>query len=199
MTRESILFLIVGLLFGLGVGVVMSSTLSQRNLAAQSAPQSAGPTMPAGHPPTTGATNPQGMQTEVASAIEKARSEPTNFDAQFKAAQLYYQIQRFDSAIEFLQKANKIRPDDYQTIAALGVANLDAEHYDAAETWYRKAAAKNPNDIAVLAGICESTLQQGKVKPAEDAVANLEKVDPVNEDLKRFRDKLATLKSTGKT
>jgi tetratricopeptide (TPR) repeat protein len=143
----------------------------------------------------TGAQNPGGMQAEVTAQLEKARSDPKNFEAQLKAAELYYQIQRYDPAIEFLLKANQLKPDDYQTVAALGLVNLDAGHYDVAEKWYRAASLKKSDDVAVLAGLAAATLGKGDAKAAEQAIANLEKVDPTSEDLPRFKDKLASLKT----
>ena len=93
------------------------------------------------------------MQAEVTASIEKARNEPKNFDAQLKAAELYYQIQRYDQSIEYLLKANQLKPTDYQTVVTLGMVNLDAGHYDTAEKWYRAAMKMKPDDVAVLAGM----------------------------------------------
>ena len=115
----------------------------------------------------------------------------------WKAAQLYYQIQRYDPAIEFLLKANQLKPDDYQTLV-LGLVNLDAGHYDVAEKWYRAALLKKSDDVATLAGLAAATLGKGDAKAAEQAIANLEKVDPTSEDLPKFKDGLATLKAQGK-
>ena len=79
------------------------------------------------------------MYAQVQASIEKARNEPKNFEAQIQAADLYYQIQRFDQAIEYLLKANQLKPTDYRTVVLLGMVNLDAGHYDTAEKWYRAA------------------------------------------------------------
>ena len=189
------MYLVIGLLLGLGVGVVFASVLAQRD--AQRAESNGAQDLSPGQP-TGSRVNPQGAQAAVTATVEQARKEPGNFDAQLKAAELYYQIQRFDQAIEFLLKANKLRPDDYQTIAGLGVVNLDAGHFEEAEKWYRAAIAKKSDDVAVLAGLCASTLELGKVKAAEDAIAKLEKVDPTSTDLPQFREKLASLKSGDK-
>ena len=131
---------------------------------------------------------------KVTAQIEKARSEPKNFEAQIKAAELYYQIRRYDPAIEFLLKANQLKPDDYQTLGALGLVNLDAGHYDVAEKWYRAALLKKSDDVVTLAGLAAATLGKGDAKAAEQAIANLEKVDPTSEDLPQFKEKLASLK-----
>ena len=197
MTRENLLFAIIGLLFGFIVGFLFATTASQRYGPAAPAAISSGQ-MPSDHPPVganAGGQNPGGMQAEVTAQLEKARSEPKNFEAQVKAAELYYQIQRYDSAIEFLLKANQLKPDDYQTVAALGLVNLDAGHYDVAEKWYRAAILKKSDDAATLAGLAAATLGKGDAKAAEQAIANLEKTDPTSQDLPQFKEKLAALKS----
>lgn len=196
MTRDNLLFAIIGILLGFIIGFLFASNMSQRYGAVGPAAQSG--QMPADHPPAgpnAGGQNPGGMQAEVTASLEKARNEPKNFEAQVNAAQLYYQIQRYDSAIEFLLKANQLKPDDYQTVAALGVVNLDAGHYDVAENWYRAALLKKSDDVVTLAGLAAATLGKGDAKAAEQAIANLEKVDPSSQDLPQFRDRLATLKS----
>ena len=195
MSRENLLFAIIGILLGFIVGFMFASSMAQKTAMQQTAASSQ--TLPADHPPV-GAQNgpdPQKMREEVAASLEKARNEPKNFDAQMTAAQLYYQIQRYDQAIEFLLKANQIQPRDYRTVAALGLVNLDAGHYDQAEKWYRAAAKMKSDDVPVLAGIAEATLQKGDAKAAEDAIAQLEKVDPNSQDLPQFRDRLASLKA----
>ena len=197
MTRDNLLFVIIGVLFGFIVGFLFASTMNQRYGPGAPTALSSGQ-MPPDHPPVApnaGAQNPGGMQAEVTAQLEKARSEPKNFEAQVKAAELYYQIQRYDLAIEFLLKANQLKPDDYQTLVALGLVNLDAGHYDVAEKWYRAALLKKNDDVVTLAGLAAATLGKGDAKAAEVAIANLERVDPTSQDLPQFKDKLASLKA----
>ena len=197
MTRDNLLFVIIGVLFGFIVGFLFASTMNQRYGPGAPTALSSGQ-IPADHPPVganAAAQNPGGMQAEVTAQLEKARSEPKNFEAQVKAAELYYQIQRYDPAIEFLLKANQLKPDDYQTLVALGLVNLDAGHYDVAEKWYRAALLKKNDDVVTLAGLAAATLGKGDAKAAEVAIANLEKVDPTSQDLPQFKDKLASLKA----
>lgn len=195
MTRDNLLFAIIGLLFGFIVGFIFASTMAQRNAVAPVVSTSG--QMPADHPPVganAGGQNPGGMQAEVAAQLEKAKSEPKNFDAQIKAAELYYKIGSYGPSIEYLLKANQLKPDDYQTLVALGLVNLDAGHYDVSEKWYRAALMKKSDDVVVLAGLSAATLGKGDAKAAEQAIANLEKVDPSSEDLPQFKEKLASLK-----
>ena len=198
MSRENILFAIIGILLGFIIGFMFASAMSQKMASQQSAAASQG--MPADHPPVGGGQNaqaqdPQAVREQVAASLEKAKNEPNNFEAQVKAAELYYQIQRYDQAIEFLLKANQLKPTDYRTVVILGMVNLDAGHYDTAEKWYRAAMKMKSDDVMVLAGLAAATLEKGDAKAAEDAIAQLEKVDPTSQDLPNFRDKLASLKA----
>lgn len=198
MSRENILFAIIGLLLGFIVGFMFASSMSQK--AATPAVAGSAQGLPADHPPVSGgqqgaAPNPQAMQAQVQASLEKARNEPQNFEAQIQAADLYYQIQRYDQALEYLLKANQLKPTDYRTVVLLGMVNLDATHYDQAEKWYRAAMKMKQDDVMVLAGLAATTLQKGDAKAAEVAIAQLEKADPNSEDLPQFRDKLASLKA----
>ena len=197
MSRENILFAIIGILLGFIVGFMFASSMSQRMASQQATAASQG--MPADHPSVGAggaqAQDPQAVREQVTASLEKARNEPNNFEAQVKAAELYYQIQRYDQAIEFLLKANQLKPTDYRTVVILGMVNLDAGHYDTAEKWYRAAMKMKSDDVMVLAGLAAATLEKGDAKAAEDAIAKLEKVDPNSQDLPQFRDKLASLKA----
>ncbi len=198
MTRDNLLFVIIGVLFGFIVGFLFASTMNQRYGPGAPVPATASGQMPVDHPPVgANPVAPAGgnMQAEVTAQLDKARNEPKNFDAQVKAAELFYQIQRYDSATEFLLKANQLKPDDYQTLVALGLVNLDAGHYDVAEKWYKAALLKKGDDVPTLAGLAAATLGKGDAKAAEQAIANLEKADPTSEDLPNFKTRLASLKS----
>jgi tetratricopeptide (TPR) repeat protein len=195
MNRENLLFSIIGILFGFIVGFMFASTMNQKYGPGAPTP-TASQNLPSDHPPVgaNAAANPGGMQAEVTASIEKARNEPKNFEAQLKAAELYYQIQRYDQSIEYLLKANQLKPTDYQTVVNLGMVNLDAGHYDTAEKWYRAALKMKSDDVMVLAGMAETMLQKKDAKEAETAIAQLEKADPNSQDLPRFKSMLEGLK-----
>jgi tetratricopeptide (TPR) repeat protein len=195
MTRDNLLFAIIGVLFGFIVGFLFASTMNQRYGPGASPTALSGGQLPADHPPLgAGAPASGNMQAEVTAQIDEARKQPKNFEAQVKAAELFYKIGRFDPAIEFLLKANELKPDDYQTLVALGLVNLDAGHYDVSEKWYKAALMKKSDDVQALAGLAAASLGKGDAKAAEQAIANLEKADPTSEDLPQFKEKLAGLK-----
>jgi tetratricopeptide (TPR) repeat protein len=197
MSRENLLFGIIGILLGFIVGFMFASSMSQKT---QTAATSVSQDMPADHPPVgapnaAGGGNPEQVRAQVTADIEKARNEPKNFDAQVKAAELYYRIGRFDQAIEFLLKANQLKPTDYNTVVTLGMVNYDAGHYEPAEKWFRAAIKMKPDDVTVLEGLTETTLQKKDAKGAEEAIAQLEKANPNSQELPRFRELLSGLKS----
>jgi tetratricopeptide (TPR) repeat protein len=152
MTKENVLFSAVGLLLGFIVGFMFANSANQQGVAPRTLPPQVASSntatqssnLPPDHPSVT---DQQGMQKAAEEAIQQARNEPTNFDAQMKAAAFYYQIRRYNEAIEFLLKANQLRPDDVDTITALGSANLHAGNNEAAERWYTAALIKKPDDI----------------------------------------------------
>ena len=195
MTRDNILFAIIGILLGFIVGFMLASSMSQKAAMQQATASSR--SMPADHPPvgSQSTPDPQAIREQVTASIEKARNEPKNFEAQIEAADLYYQIGRFNEAIDFLLKANQLRPTDYRTVTLLGLVNLDARNYDTAEKWYQAAMKMKSDDVAVLAGLAAVKLGKGDAKAAEDAIAKLEKADPNSVDLPQFKDRLASLKA----
>ena len=149
LNKENILFCIIGLLGGLIIGFMFANSVNQSATLQQATRQNAN--LPAGHPdlPVEGSTTQGGAIPEVQAAIEKARNEPDNYDAQMRAAELFYQIQRFEGALEFLKRANQLKPDDYGVIVQIGNANFDADKYEEAEKWYTMALGKKPNDVNV--------------------------------------------------
>src|ERR1043166_1496448 len=142
MTRDNLLFGIIGVLLGFIGGFLLAGNITQREAAMRANPPAvqAGQNLPPNHPPIAGGgdqTNGEGMLASVQTAMKQARENPDDFDAQLTAAKLEYQIGRYDQAIEYLLAANKVKPKDFDTMAMLGVANLDASHFDASEKWYR--------------------------------------------------------------
>jgi tetratricopeptide (TPR) repeat protein len=202
MNRDNLLFAIIGILIGFIIGFMLANSILTREAAQRAAPlSSAQQNLPANHPPVAGADqsgNGQQMLGQVQEAMKQAREQPAYFDAQLMAAKLEYQIQRYDQAIEYLLVANKLKPDDFNVLGMLGVANMDAGHFDAAEKWYRAALVKKPDDLPVLDGLCAVLLSKGDAKGAEVAINKLGKVDPTNQDLPQFKSKLEELKSAKK-
>ncbi len=149
MKKDNILFGVAGLAIGLFVGFWFANSVNQTGAAPARTATTANSNMPAGHPEIGQMPGSTGTQPAVQETIDAAKAAPNDFDAQMKAAVVYYQIGRYDEAIDFLKIANKLKPDDREAIIALGNANFDAEKYDEAEKWYTAALAKKADDVNV--------------------------------------------------
>lgn len=149
MTKENVLFVIIGLLGGMIIGFVFANSVNQRAIAPVAGQAMPGGPLPAGHPNVPGGGGNGAMGPEVQAAIDQAKNDPNNFDAQLKAAEFYYQIQRFDGAIEFLKRANELKPDSREVIVHLANAYFDSGKYEESEKWYLAALAKKADDVNV--------------------------------------------------
>lgn len=149
MTKENILFGIVGLLGGLIIGFMFANNVNQKALANTTAPAAAmkqNANMPEGHPDISQNQKPVIPAADIQAAVDKAKAAPQDFDAQVKAAEVNYQAEQYDTAAEYLMAANKIKPDDYPTIVNLGNTYFDGGKYTEAEKWYSAALEAKPED-----------------------------------------------------
>src|SRR6476469_420251 len=159
MNKQATMFGVLGLIVGLVIGFMGANSLN-RSAAGQVAASpptktAAGPigsnsALPHDHPPI-GATSGDGGDTgdgpqttggalpQVTAAIEKAKQQPNDYDAQMTAADLYYQIQRFDEAAKFYEAANKLKPAEIEPMVKAANAYFDGEKYPQAEKWYLQA------------------------------------------------------------
>ncbi len=155
MNKEKILFGIIGLLIGVIVGYIGTNYL---NRTYSPTPDISG-NLPPDHPqqaPTAEAssggsssTPASAPQADVMAVIQKALNETSNFDAQMQAASLYGQINRHEKALEFYERAYKLKPKDFELLVLLGNTTFDLQRYEEAEQWYQAALKINPNDPTV--------------------------------------------------
>ncbi len=153
MNKQSYLYGIIGLLAGLIIGYIGTNYINQTYGPPLTADNTAAPSnnLPPDHPPAGGAQGGAGSspQTDVTAAIEQARNDPSNVEAQMKAADLFKQINRHEGALEFYERAYKAKPNDFKLLVALGDTNFDLRRYEEAEKWYQLALKQNPNDAIV--------------------------------------------------
>ncbi len=156
MRKENILFGVFGLIVGLVVGFVFANSVNRTPYdpaAAQAqADNRPNPAIPADHPPI-GTQSGNSAQTsaipQVMESIERAKQQPQNYEAQMTAADLYYQIQRFDDAAMYYEAASKLKPTEVEPMIKTGNALFDAEKYELAEGWYARALEKDPKNLGV--------------------------------------------------
>jgi tetratricopeptide (TPR) repeat protein len=229
MKKENTLYAIIGLLVGLIIGYIGTNYLN-RTHAPTSSTETASTNqgnLPANHPPTGGSGgSSEGPQGDVMDAIERARQEPSNFDAQIQAASMYRQIDRHEEALEFYERALKIKPNDFDLTVKMGDTNFDLERFEEAERWYRSALKTKPDAVTVrmdlglsyflrqprdldkaiaeyrqalsydpqhektLQNLIAALVEKGDKTAALENLKRLEKVNPDNQTIAQFRDKL---------
>ena len=149
--KNSFLFGIGGLIIGLIIGFVVANSINRNAINQQTTAQTVpNPQIPNQTTADIKPQQPQGaMLPQINEILEKAEKEPNNFEAQIKAAEMHAQIQRFDKAAEYYEKASKIKPTDYDIIVKTANAYFDAKNYESAEKWYLQALQQKPDDINV--------------------------------------------------
>ena len=146
MSRENVLFSLIGLLLGYVIAFHLVVYVNMNQAApAASAPAEGG--LPADHPSVgDDAADRQRALADAEKAAGEARKSPDDFDAQTRAAEGYFQAGSFEDAIDFYTRANKLRPDDYDTVIRLGNVYSSAGRFEDAARWYTAALAKRPED-----------------------------------------------------
>jgi tetratricopeptide (TPR) repeat protein len=147
MNRENVLFSVVGLLVGYVIAFHLVVYVNQNHAgasAAAAADSAAG--VPADHPAVEGGADRGRLLAEAEKAAGEARKAPDNFEAQRLAAQSFFDAGSFEDAIDFMTRANKLRPDDYDTVVRLGNFYSSAGRFEDAARWYTAALDKRPDD-----------------------------------------------------
>lgn len=148
MNRENVLFAVVGLLLGYVVAFHLVVYVNQNQTGATGA--GAGVAADGGQAiPTNDVKDRQRLQSAAEAAAQAAREDPKNFDLQVRAADASLEVGEAEDAIDFLARANTLKPDDVETLVKLGNANFEARRFDVAERWYKEALTKKPDDAGV--------------------------------------------------
>ena len=159
MNKQNSLFGIIGLLIGLLIGYIGANYLNGSAPVTQANSTASSSSLP-DHPPTGGqgadapansgaAPSSGGAQGDVVGVIQQARNEPDNLEAQLKAADLFLQINRKEGALEFYERATKIKTNDFDLLVKLGNATFDLQRYEDAAKWYEQALNLKANDTTV--------------------------------------------------
>lgn len=152
MNKENSLYGVIGLLIGVIIGYAGTNYINGNSSASQPNTPANTATIPSDHPPTTKSDSPSGeggAQGDVMAVIQQARADSSNFEAQMKAADLFLQINRKDGALEFYERAAKIKPNEFDVLVRLGDTTFDLQRYEEAANWYEQALKIKPNEATV--------------------------------------------------
>lgn len=90
-----------------------------------------------------------GMQPQVKAALDAANANPKNVQAQLNAAGMYYQIQQYERALEFVNRALAAEPANLNALKAAADIRFDKGDFTGAEKFYEQVLSQTPNDINV--------------------------------------------------
>ena len=182
--KENILFTIAGLVLGFFVGFFMANSTGagQPPPAAGSARGEAAASLPPGHPNVSGeggAGSAAASSAQAQQAMDAADRAPQDFDAQLRAAAVFYQLGTYDKARLYLGRALALKPDDPDALTGMAHTLYDTGDFVAAAGYYEKVLAQKPDDADLRADL-GSTYAQRTPPDLERALAEYRKALAVN-------------------
>jgi tetratricopeptide (TPR) repeat protein len=161
-------------LAGLAVGFIISFlwvSSYNKNNAPPSAPQPAGATS-GGMAAGSNSSGQQAMMGQVQQIIEKAKSNPKDFQAQIDAAGVYYQSGKEAETVDYLKKAYELKPQEFKTnqqllgaLPLIATYYADQKQYDEADTWFRRSMEIEPTNDAIRVELASSYIQRQPPQP----------------------------------
>jgi tetratricopeptide (TPR) repeat protein len=170
---------LVGLAIGFGVAFYWTQKVNREGSSVASGPAAGMPGAPAGP------GGQQAMIGQVAQTIEKAKSNPKDFDAQRAAATLFYQIGRNAETVEYLEKAYNIDPVKFSELGAegfMGQYYFEQKKYPESEAWFNRAIKANPADADLYVALAETYVKREPPSP-DKAIEQIQlalKINPKN-------------------
>jgi tetratricopeptide (TPR) repeat protein len=192
--KRNLLFSSIGLLLGLWLGFMVANAGYRRELssAANAAAVQMASQMPGAasvNSSSSGQLTPEQSQQMIDQTrviIDRARGNPADLEAQLQAAEQFMQIQRPEGALEFLLKADQIKPNDAEIVSSIGEAYLFANKFEQAQDWSRRALKLRPDYPPAMFYLLASLVETNQhLDEAEQLVTKLEAITPRNPALDR--------------
>ena len=198
MKRENLAFLVAGLAFGLLIGLAIDEIRSPPVVASApgaSMPGASSPGAPAGPASPTQMGGAPMMQ-EMAALRARLEQNPDDLQALTGLAHMFHDIQSWDQAKPYYERAIAIVGNDPDLVTDLGVCFVGTGEFDRALELFERAQAARPGhpqslfNTAIVAGLYQQDFPR-----AEAALAQLEQVAPGYERLAQLKADVAAAKS----
>jgi tetratricopeptide (TPR) repeat protein len=137
------------------------------------------------HPPMT-STEPVAMEPRLRAAeqglVDAAKKNPTDFNAQLRLGEFYLQQNRLPDGILYLEKAQRLNPQDYNSGYDLSLAYLNSSDILKASAQLRRMIAQH--ETAELDSLlAEANERSGDIKSAATEYHRAAEVDPSEENI----------------
>lgn len=188
MKKTNLLFVVIGLVVGLFSGFKIANRNYRTELKDNRDRAAAA---------VISSTNPAKKASEVEAVITKARNNPGDYQAQFDAAEQFLSIQRAEGAVEFLNRALQIKPNDADALAGLGEVYYVQQKFDDAINYSRRALKERPGlpiaQFYLMASLVET---RQNLDEAEQLLGSLERLRPGDKALQQVRQIIQSSKSS---
>jgi len=146
MKRESIMFSMVGMLFGILIGWIVGSQHAGPPTA--SAPPASAPS---GSSASGRAASAPTLDVQRASELERtANSQPNNAAVRVELANVYFDAERFDLAVPWYEAALKLDPKNLDASTDLGVSYYSLNQADRALAQFDHSLSLDPKHLKTL-------------------------------------------------
>jgi tetratricopeptide (TPR) repeat protein len=180
--KTKVSIFIIGSIVGLTIGFKVANIqlrneqgLIKRNAVVEAAGQLSQSTN-TGNGPSLTPEQRQQINNQVSAAVDKAKANPEDFEAQLDAAAQFIQtINRPLDAFPYLEQARKLKPNDPRPLAGLGVANMMLGRVDEAIKVAKQAREMDPKNPTVAMLLFMVYLETGSnFSEAEQLLRELE-------------------------
>ncbi|HSP05559.1 MAG TPA: tetratricopeptide repeat protein [Acidobacteriota bacterium] len=212
MSKDNLVFLFGGVIVGIIAGVILANySAGSRQVPVPAAPaasmvqqqpaqQTAGPLMPGqqqqqlpeGHPPI----NEDTMKQEITRNEDILKKDPENQDATVALGNLYFDMQQFDKAMGYYQKAVARDAKNVNLITDLGTCYLRTNDYGKALELYNRSLGIDPNHFQTLMNLGIARMATGDRKGAAEAWEKVIQLYPDNPEAATLRDAVKKLKES---
>ncbi len=192
MRRDSFVYALSGVFFGLIVGWIIGS----QQAAGSASPAAAATTASAAPAPGPSATPPP-LDTGKAAELERtAKAQPSNADVRIQLGNLYFDAERFDQAVPWYEAALALDPKNIDVSTDLGVCYYYTNEVDRALAQLDHSLALNPRHTKTLLnqGIVRAFGKQD-LKGAVDSWQQVLAIAPNSEEGRRAQQAIDGIKS----
>lgn len=150
MRKESVVFGVAGIFFGVLVGWIIGSQQPARGAAPAAAAAAAAPASGGG----TGQTAPPALDESRAAALKAtAARNPSDAETRVQLGNLYFDAERYDEARAWYEEALKIEPRNVNASTDLGIAYYYSNQPDRALAQFDRSLAIDPTHSKTLLNI----------------------------------------------
>lgn len=126
--------------------------------------------------------------------IEVIGLDHRNVEAYKKLGEIYTLLKDYEHAIESLQHAVKLNEEDASVYDEISSVYLLLDDKEKALMYGKEAVKLDPKNPKYLDGLVEKSIEAGDKFSAEDALRKLKRVNPENQKIEEFKQKISEMK-----